>query len=61
VDINLRLNTMHGSEIITTQKITGLKVEDLERTTQIELPKAVYCRSDIPSRRSEIPRPEMAM
>ncbi|CAB4017090.1 Hypothetical predicted protein, partial [Paramuricea clavata] len=59
-DINLRLNTMHGSEIITTQKITGLKVEDLERTTQIELPKAVYCRSDIPSRRSEIPRPEMA-
>ncbi|CAB3977228.1 Hypothetical predicted protein [Paramuricea clavata] len=60
VDINLRLNTMHSREIITTQKITGLKVEDLERTTQIELPMAVYCRSDIPSRRSEIPHPEMA-
>ena len=61
IDTNLRLNTMHGSEVIATQKISGLKVEDLKRTTHIELPSAVYCRDDIPARRSEIPRPEMAM
>ena len=60
IDTNVLLNTMHGSEVMATRKISGLKVEDLERTTRMELPKAVYCRDDIPARRSEIPHPEMA-
>ncbi|XP_028412945.1 uncharacterized protein LOC114535824 [Dendronephthya gigantea] len=59
VNTHLQLNTMHGTEVITTQKVTGLKIENPERTTQVELPK-VYCRDDIPSKRNEIPRPEMA-
>ncbi|XP_028407542.1 uncharacterized protein LOC114530160 [Dendronephthya gigantea] len=60
IDVHLNLNTMHGTEMIATKKIAGLIIEDLGKTTQIELPKSVYCRDDIPSKRDEIPRPEMA-
>ena len=59
-EVNLNLITMHGTEMILTQKITGLVIENLERNTQIRLPNAVYCRNDIPSRRDEIPRPGVA-
>lgn len=59
VNTHLQLNTMHGTEVIATEKVTGLKLQDPEKTTQVELPK-VYSRDDIPSKRNEIPRPEMA-
>ena len=58
-DVQLNLNTMHGTEQISTKKVTGLIVEDFGRTPQIDLPKSVYCRDDIPSRIAEIPRPEV--
>ena len=59
-EVNLNLITMHGTEMILTQKITVLVIENLERNTQIRLPNTVYCRNDIPSRRDEIPRPGVA-
>ena len=59
-EVNLNLITMHGTEMILTQKITGLVIENLERNTQIRLLNAVYCRNYIPSRRDEIPRPGVA-
>ena len=46
IDSNVRLNTMHGSEVMATQKIRGLKIEGPERTNHVVLPKAVYCRHD---------------
>ena len=59
-EVNLNLITMHGTDMISMQKITGLAIENLERNTQIRLPNAVYCRNNIPSGRDEIPRPGVA-
>ena len=37
VTIHLQHNTIHGTKVITSQKVTGLEAEDLERTTKVEL------------------------
>lgn len=56
----IELGTMHAVENIKTQKISGLIVSPEDETVDIPLPKA-YSRENIPARRDQIPRPEMAM
>ena len=56
----ISLSTMNAAnEIIQTSKVNGLVVSDFDRSTQIQLPQAFSCQ-DIPTKRSQIPRPEMA-
>ena len=56
----ISLSTMNAAnEIIHTSKVNGLVVSDFDRSTQIQLPQAFSCQ-DIPTKRSQIPRPEMA-
>ena len=57
--ISLSLNTMYGKTEIPVQKIEGLVVQKFDKTASIDLPKA-YSRDFIPSRRSQIPSPEIA-
>ena len=59
VETQLKLNTMHGSEVVPTRKVGGLIVQRMDGEVHIELPKT-YSRNKIPSRRNEIPRPESA-
>ena len=59
VETQLKLNTMHGSEVVPTRKVGGLIVQRMDGEVHIELPKT-YSRNEIPSRRNEIPRPESA-
>ena len=59
IETQLKLNTMHGSEVVPTRRVGGLIVERMDREVHIELPKA-YSRNKIPSKRDEIPRPESA-
>ena len=58
-ETQLQLNTMHGSEVVHTRRITGLNVESMGKDARVELPKT-YTRDDIPAKREEIPRPETA-
>ena len=58
-ETQLQLNTMHGSEVVPTRRITGLNVESMGKDARVELPKT-YTRDDIPTKREEIPRPETA-
>ena len=50
---------MHAIESVKTQKIEGLVVCRHDKEVDIPLPKA-YTREQIPIRREQIPRPEMA-
>ena len=59
VETQLKLNTMHGSEVVPTRRVSGLIVERMDREVHIKLPKT-YSRNEILSRRNEIPRPESA-
>ena len=59
IETQLKLNTMHGTEVVPTRKVGGLIVERMDREVHIELPNA-YSRNEIPSKRNEIPRPESA-
>ena len=56
IETTLNLSTMLGREEISVYKGNGLIVERIER---VELPKT-YSRDQIPSRRDQIPRPEVA-
>ena len=59
-ETQLSLSTMHAdNEIIQSHRVDGLVIDDLQRGTQIKLPRTFTCTS-IPARRSQIPRPEMA-
>ena len=58
-EISLTLNTMHGRAEIPVQRIEGLVAQSLDEATFIDLPKA-YSRESIPSRRNQIPSPEIA-
>ena len=59
-ETQLSLSTMHAdSKIIQSHRVDGLVIDDLQRDTQIRLPRTFSCTS-IPVRRSQIPRPEMA-
>ena len=59
-EITLKLNTMYGQTEIAVKKIEGLVVQRIDKTEPpIALPKA-YSRDSIPSRRDQIPTPEIA-
>jgi hypothetical protein len=59
-EVFLKLCTMHGQTSVPVQRIDGLVVQKLYRSeTPIPLPKA-YSRETIPSRREQIPTPEIA-
>ncbi|XP_006822329.1 uncharacterized protein LOC102807461 [Saccoglossus kowalevskii] len=55
--VNLKLSTMLDEKIITSKKIDGLVVKDMDGVTNINLP-SVYTREVIPASHSQIPKPE---
>ncbi|KAK3742217.1 hypothetical protein QZH41_000664 [Actinostola sp. cb2023] len=55
----LSLSTMLGREVIKVSKIEGLIAERTDRGAKVELPKT-YTRERIPSRRDQVPTPEVA-
>ena len=59
VQTSLNLSTMLGREVLEVERIDGLIVQRLDGRVQVELPKA-YARESIPSRRDQIPTPEVA-
>lgn len=59
VQTKLVLSTMLGREEISVSKIDGLIVERIDKRVQVDLPRT-YSRDQIPSRRDQIPRPEVA-
>ena len=59
VNLKLILSTMLGSEEITVCRVDGLVVERIDQRVQVELPR-MYSRDQIPSRRDQIPSPEVA-
>lgn len=57
----ISLSTMHSAdEVVQTSKVNDLIVSDFKRGVQMQLPRAFSC-DDIPVKRSQIPRPEIAM
>lgn len=50
---------MLGREEVSVSRVDGLIVERIDQRVQVELPKT-YSRDRIPSRRDQIPRPEVA-
>ena len=59
VQTSLNLSTMLGREVLEVERIDGLIVQRLDGRVQVELPKA-YARESVPSRRDQIPTPEVA-
>ena len=59
IDTQLILSTMLGREEIPVSKEEGLIVQRIDRRVQVELPRT-FTRDQIPSRRDQIPRPEIA-
>lgn len=59
VSSKLILSTMLGREEVSVSRVDGLIVERIDQCVQVELPKT-YSRDRIPSRRDQIPRPEVA-
>ena len=59
-DVDLRLSTMHGSDVMRTQLVDGLRVQCLKGDVMIDLPR-VYASDNIPAKRNQIPTQEMAM
>ena len=58
-DVSLTLNTMHGQTNVPVQRVSGLVAQKLDKSEEpIPLPKA-YSREVIPSRREQIPTPEI--
>ena len=58
VETCLDLSTILGSERLTVKKVDGLVVQRLDKHAQVQLPKA-HIKETIPSRRDQIPRPEI--
>ena len=50
VKTHLQQSTIHGTEVITTHIVTGLKLEDSERTSHLK----VYCKDDIRSKKKDV-------
>ena len=59
VSSSLNLCTMHGREVVPVSRVDGLVVERADRRAKVDLPKA-YARDSIPSRKDQIPTPEIA-
>ena len=58
VETSLNLSTMLGRETLSVRRVESLIVQRLDKRAQVELPKA-YDRQSIPSRRHQIPTPEI--
>ncbi|XP_067027926.1 uncharacterized protein [Acropora muricata] len=59
-DVQLRLSTILGEDVVTCQKISGLVVRGFKEPADVALPPA-YSREEIPAKRSQIPRPESVL
>ena len=59
VSTSLNLCTMHGREVVPVSRVDGLVVECPDRRPKVDLPKA-YAKDSIPSRKDQIPTPEIA-
>ena len=59
IDTQLILSTTLGREEIPVSKEEGLIVQRIDRRVQVELQRT-FTRDQIPSRRDQIPRPEIA-
>ena len=58
-EVHLKLSTVLVEEDITSEKIAGLVVRGVNKSTNICLPRT-YTRDIVPAKRSQIPRPETA-
>lgn len=58
-EVQLKLSTVLAQQTIPSKKVAGL-VRGIEEKTDISLPK-VYTRELIPTKRSQIPRPDTAL
>ena len=58
VSTSLKLCTMHGREVVPVSRVDELVVECPDRRAKVALPKA-YARDLIPSRKDQIPTPEI--
>ena len=56
-EVHVKLSTVLAEEDITSEKIAGLVVRGVNKSTNICLPRT-YRRDIIPARWSQIPRPE---
>ena len=52
IETQLKLNTMHGSEVVLAQRVSGLIIERMDGELHIELSK-VYLRNHLKERRSQ--------
>ena len=59
LETTLQLSTMLGREKIAVRKVEGLVAKRLDKQVEIQLPKT-YTSDSIPSRRDQIPTPEIA-
>lgn len=59
-DVQLRVSTILGEDVVTCQKITGLVVRGFKEPVDTALPPA-YSREEIPAKCSQIPRPESVL
>ena len=55
--VQLKLSTVLGKDLVTSQKINDLVVRGLIENQEVMLPKT-YSRKEIPAKRGQIPRPE---
>ena len=55
--VQLKLSTVLGEDLVTSQKINDLVVRGLIENQEVMLPKT-YSRKEIPAKRGQIPRPE---
>ena len=56
-DIQLKLSTILGEDLVASQRITDLIVRGVNEQSEVSLPRT-YSRDEIPAKRGQIPRPE---
>ena len=56
-DVQLKLSTVLGEDLVTSKKINDLVVRGINEEIEVSLPRT-YSRHEIPAKRSQIPRPE---
>ena len=59
-DVQLKLSTVVGENVVTCQKVNGLVVCGFKEELEVSLP-GTYSREGIPVRRSQIPRPDSVL
>ena len=56
-DVQLKLSTVLGEDLVTSKKINDLVVRGINEEIEVSLPRT-YSRDEIPAKRSQIARPE---